>query len=146
MLYRVIAIAPLHHRHRIIAPSLHRTIAPSRHRHRAIVPSTCRLMMRWRWRDGDDAIEHRVIVIAPLRYRHRAIVIASSHHRPTSRWYDGAIVKCMALSGFHSHVICRWKSCTRIQKRISSVQSVQLCSIWWQPLYPVSNALIAYTA
>ena len=92
--YRAIVIAPSHHRHRTIAPSLHRAIAPSRYRAIVIAPS-----------------HHRVIVIAPSRHRHRVIVIASSHHRPKSRWYDGAIVKCIALSGFHSYalvVVCCW--------------------------------------
>ena len=67
------------------------------------------VMARWRWHNGDDAKEHRTIVIAPSRFRHRAIALSSSchhaiaigpslqrviaiapsHHRP--RWHDVAI-------------------------------------------------------
>ena len=95
--HRAIAIAPSRYRHRAIAlsSSRHRTIAPSRHR--SIAPSCHRAIV--------IAPSHRrVIVIAPSRHRHHTI--APSHHRYTSRWYDGAIVKCMALSGFHMRRTC----------------------------------------
>ena len=78
--HRAIAIAPSRCCHRAIVLS---SFAPSSSRHRTIAPS-----------------RHRAIASSSSRHRHRTI--APSHHRPTSRWYEGAIVKCMALSGFHS--------------------------------------------
>ena len=116
-------------------------------------------MLRWRWRDR--ASRHRVIVIAPSRYRHRVIAsshhiapslhralapsrhrhraIAPSHHRHTSRWYDGAIVKCMALSGFHTKCIDKilYKGHLRNECLFFSVHGIWIA---------VRNKQIAWTA
>ena len=117
--HRVIVIAPSRYRHRVIAPSRHRSIALSRHR--TIAPSRYRAIVI-------APSHHRVIVIAPSRHRYRAI--APSHHRHTSRWYDGAIVKCMALSGFHRISIKRIASCRCVGGQVKDLWrgSLTVCS------------------
>ena len=90
-------------------------------------------MVRWRWRDRASSHRYRAIALSSSRHRaivisssrHRAIAssrhrhraIAPSHHWPTSRWYDGAIVKCMALSGFHRMLpLCSFLIYQSVQK------------------------------